>query len=449
MMCKNILLVNPWIYDFSAYDLWVKPLGLLYIASILRKNNYNVRLIDCLNPNHFLLQNEPHIKVPKRNTTGHGKFPKEEISKPYVLAKIKRRYKRYGITPAILIEELRLSPLPDLILITSMMSYWYTGVFDVIKIAKQIFPGVPVALGGIYVTLCPEHALKSGADFIISGEGEQKVLALLEKLFGNKTVFIPDANNLDSIPYPAFDLLPVKEQYPILTSRGCPYNCTYCASHLLHMNFRQRDPINVVDEISFWQKNEGIKHFAFYDDALLVNPEEMAIPMLEEIIQRNLSCQFHCPNGLHLSEITGKMCKLLQRAGFRTIRFGFESSNISIQIDTGGKVNNEQLTIAVRYLKEAGYKSHEIGVYLLCGLPGQDAAEMLDSIRYVKSCGARPIIAEYSPIPGTALWESAVNSSPFDIKGEPLFHNNSLLPCQSEKLTFEMYQELKLITRMR
>ncbi|MGZ3597957.1 MAG: hypothetical protein ACXWMS_10390, partial [Syntrophales bacterium] len=184
-----------------------------------------------------------------------------------------------------------------------------------------------------------------------------------------------------------------------------------------------------------------------YDDALLVNPHERAIPMLKEIIRRGLTCQFHCPNGLHISQVTPELSKLMYRAGFATVRFGFESSNPLTQLSTGGKVNNDQLQAGIRYLTESGYKSEDIGIYLLCGLPGQEAAEVSDSIRHVQSRGARPIIAEYSPIPGTALWESAVNASHFDLKREPLFHNNSLLPCSSEKLTPEMYRDLKMMTR--
>ncbi len=447
-MKKSILLINPWIYDFAAYDFWIKPLGLLYIASLLRKNGFNVRFIDCLNPYHPQSKQESNNKLPKRNDSGHGKFPKEIISKPYPLRDIKRRYNRYGITPDIFVAELNLSGRPDLILVTSMMSYWYPGVFDLIKITKQKFPDIPIALGGIYVTLCPDHALKSGADYTMPGEGEKNLPVLLKEIFGVDTIFAPDLKNLDSLPYPALDLLPAIYQVPILTSRGCPFKCTYCASHILYRNFRQRDPIKVVDEISFWNKNFDVNHFSFYDDALLVNAEEMAIPMLKEIIKRRLSCQFHCPNGLHLSEITQTLSGLMYRSGFRTIRFGFESSNMLTQEYTGGKVNNEQLKTAVAYLKEAGYTSKELGVYLLCGLPGQEASEVKDSIRYVQSCGARPIISEYSPIPGTAMWESSVDVSPFDLEGEPLFHNNSLLPCRSDKLTFQMYQELKMMTRI-
>jgi len=448
LMKKNIVLINPWIYDFAAYDLWMKPIGLLYIASVLRRNGHHVQLIDCLNPFHPLLKMENNIKLFKRNNSGHGKLPKEKIPKPEPLRRINRNYNRYGITPNILIEELKSCNRPDLILVTSMMTYWYPGVFDVINIIKQMYQDIPIILGGIYVSLCPEHALSSGADFTVSGEGEKIIPAIIKDLFGIEPLFTPDPDNLDSLPYPAFDLLPVKEQFPVLTSRGCPYRCTYCASNLLNRNFRQRDPVKVVEEIDFWHRHYGVKHFSFYDDALLVNTEELAVPMLEEIIKRKLPCQYHCPNGLHLREITGKVSRLMYRAGFKTLRFGFESSNMTTQINTGGKVNNEQLETAVGHMMEAGYKSEDIGIYLLCGLPGQEAPEVLESIRYVQSCGARPIIAEYSPIPGTDLWESAVNTSQFDIKGEPLFHNNSLLPCQNEKLTFDMYQKLKLATRI-
>ena len=446
-MSKSILLINPWIYDFAAYDSWIKPLGLLYIASFLLKNGYEVNLIDCLDPLHPEIKNETRITLPRRKSSGHGKYPKENIHKPEALKNISRRYNRYGITPRIFKEALTRCKRPDMIIITSMMTYWYPGVFEVIRMVRDVIPSVPIILGGNYVTLCPEHASRSGADFTISGEGERHIPKLLKDIFGEDPSFMPDFNDLDSYPYPALELISCKDQFPILTSRGCPYRCTYCASHLLNNNFRRRDPLKVVDEITFWNKSFGIRHFSFYDDALLVNPEEMAIPMLREIIRRQLSCQFHCPNGLHLREITEELGSLMFHAGFRTIRFGFETVNLKRQAETGGKVSNEELRKAVIHLKKAGYQTREIGVYLLCGLPDQTASEVRDSIHYVLSCGAKPIIAEYSPIPGTALWDASVQASSYDITGEPLYHNNSLLPCQGEQLTLEMYRELKLLTR--
>jgi radical SAM superfamily enzyme YgiQ (UPF0313 family) len=446
-MKRNVLLINPWIYDFAAYDLWIKPIGLLYIASVLRNNGYIVQFLDCLNQTHPELKNDLRIKLSEKRISGHGKFPKESISKPVALKGIRRNYNRYGITPRIFINELNKCIKPDMVFITSMMTYWYPGVKEVIHLVKNVFPDTPVVLGGNYVTLCKEHASSLGADFVVPGEGETQIYSLLKSLSGDELSDIPDHHNLDSYPYPAFDLLPFSDQIPIVTSRGCPFHCSYCASHILYKDFRRRDPFKVVDEIFFWNTHFGIRHFSFYDDALLVCPEEFAIPMLKEIIRRNISCHFHCPNGLHLHAITDDLSTLMFQAGFKTIRFGFETSNKKRQIMTGGKVTNEHLKEAVTHLKRAGYQSQDVGIYLLCGLPGQEAEEVRESIEYVKSCGAKPIITEYSPIPGTSLWEEAVKASSFDIVGEPLFHNNSLLPCQWEKLTFDMYQELKLMTR--
>ena len=445
-MRKKIILINPWIYDFAAYDFWIKPLGLLYLASFLRKNGCQTELIDCLDPWNPKMREGSPAHAPRRFPSGHGKYFKEIIAKPVPLRGIPKNYHRYGITPQIFRQQLLNLSHPDMIVITSMMTYWYPGVFEAISIVKELLPEAPVVLGGNYVSLCPEHASLSGADFLLAGEGEEKLPALFGKIWGNELEFLPDAGNLDSYPYPTYDLISHPDQLPILTSRGCPFNCTYCASGLLNPRFRRRNHENVFREILFWHQKSAVKNFSLYDDAFLVNPEEMAIPLLKEIIRHRLPCQFHCPNGLHLHEITDEIAGLMFNAGFKTIRFGFETADAGRQKETGAKVTSSDLKNAIGYLKKAGYQGREIGIYLLCGLPGQSAKEVRESILFVQSCGARPILAEYSPIPGTALWDAAVKVSPFNIAEEPLYHNNSLLPCRGENFTLEMYRSLKLLT---
>ena len=361
---------------------------------------------------------------------------------------MERNYSRYGTTPAAFRKILKQIPRPDLICVTSMMTYWYPGVFDAIRILKEAFPGSPLILGGVYAALCPEHASGSGADVVVSGEGEARLPEILKKILDDDCGFLTDPGDLDTYPYPAFDLAVLREQISLLTSRGCPFRCGYCASHLLHEGFRRRKPDKVADEIEYWHKSFGVRHFSFYDDALLVRPDELAIPLFEEIITRGLSCHFHCPNGLHLSEITPELGRLMLRAGVRTLRFGFETSDAVRQRETGGKVSNENLHRAVAYLTEAGYRPVDIGIYLLCGMPGQSAAEVRESIAYVLQCGARPILAEYSPIPGTVLWNDAVREAADPISLEPLFQNNSLLPCRNRNLTYEMYRHCQAMTRI-
>jgi radical SAM superfamily enzyme YgiQ (UPF0313 family) len=446
-MIHKALFINPWIYDFAAYDFWNKPIGLLYLASLLRMNGVHVSFVDCLDPYHPDLQCERPSLMPKRKASGEGTYCRQLIPRPDPLKVVQLNYHRYEITPDVFLKSVKSMPVPDIVMITSMMTYWYPAVFAMVHLVHQTFPGVPVVLGGNYVTLCPEHASRSGAEFTMAGPAELSIPMLLKSLYNQDMRFLPDHNNLDSYPYPAFDLIRHPDQVPIMASRGCPYRCGYCASRLINNRFRRRDPIRVVDEIEHWHIRLDIRHFSLYDDAFLIDPDSMAVPLLKELIRRNLPIQFHFPNGLHLRDVTPELGNLMFNAGFKTIRFGFETSDGQRQTSTGKKVDNQELIDAVLQLIRAGYHTDDIGVYLLCGLPGQSAEEVMESIRFVRSCGARPIIAEYSPIPGTGLWKEAVDSSPYPIALEPLFQNNSLLPCRNDSLTYEMYQALKLTCR--
>ncbi|MCX7950134.1 MAG: radical SAM protein [Treponemataceae bacterium] len=232
-----------------------------------------------------------------------------------------------------------------------------------------------------------------------------------------------------------------------MTSRGCPFRCSYCASHVLFSGFLQRAPVDIYDELVHWHRRMGVCNFSFYDDAFLINSPRMAIPLLRMIERFHPDFRFHCPNGIHLRALTPEIARLFKVTGFQTLRFGFETADVRRQWDTGGKVFTEELLQGVSYLREAGYTGPEIGVYCLCGLPGQTAEEVFATVRYVKELGARPIIAEYSPIPQTALWEEAKAASPYPLEKEPLYHNNTLLPCRDVTLDEKTYREIKTFTR--
>ncbi len=431
MRGRRVLLVNPWIYDFAAYDLWAKPLGLLYLGSLLRRNGCEVELLDCLAE-----------EQPRPKPGGHGKFRREIIEKPDALKDVPRHYARYGMRVEAFQARLSRMERPDVVLVTSLMTYWYPGVFEAIRRSKSAFPDSPVVLGGIYATLCHAHARSfSGADYVIAGEGEIEVLKLLSGLWGVAPEFVPDMTDLDALDYPCFDLVQALRYVCIQTSRGCPLQCTYCAAHLLSHGLRRRSPKKVLEELAFWNRR-GVQDFAFSDDALLFEPEGFALPLLRDLMRRDHAVHFHCPNGLHVRSISQEVARSMKAAGFVTIRLGLETTWPERQAATGAKVTNAEFREAVENLGRAGYTAEDIGVYLLCGLPHQGADEVRSAIDLVKACGATPILAEYSPIPGTGLWEEAVKSSPFPISAEPLYQNNSILPCRWEGLTYAMNQDL-------
>lgn len=440
----HILVINPWIYDFAAHDLWSKPLGLLLLAGFLRAHGYRLSLVDCLDIHDPRLKEATGVKPATRRSFGTGKFYRTKIPKPPALQQFSRSYYRFGITPEIFEERLLAEPKPDAVLVTSTMTYWYPGVQESILLVKEHFPEVPFVLGGIYASLCPEHATSnSGADYVLPGPGEARILQLLEKLTGHSTEKPSHRVAFNGLPWPAFDLLPQLEYICTLTSRGCPFRCPYCASDLLYPQFVRRNPIQVVDELEYWYERYSVVNVAFYDDALLVDAGKHLLVLLAEVRRRKLPIQFHTPNGVHVSGLNGEVCEALFHSGFRTVRLGLETGDEERQQQLGAKVKPGAFSSAMTNLTRAGFQSDQIGVYLLCGLPGQDPAEVAESIRIVREHGARPYLAEYSPIPGTRFWSEAVRCSPFDLANEPLYHNNSILPCQSGRFGLEELQELK------
>jgi radical SAM superfamily enzyme YgiQ (UPF0313 family) len=433
-----LLLVNPWIHDFAAYNLWSAPLGLLTLAGFLRLAGFPVQVLDALGGE---AGNRDH------QSFGTGKFLRSRIPKSQALKDIPRPYHRYGISPETFRQKLKESPSPALILVTSHMTYWYPGVQETIAHLKTVYPKVPVVLGGIYATLLKEHAIReSGADQVLPGRDIEEVPGFIYHYLGlGEPPDIPSQSQ--GRGYPAFDLLSNRGFVAIQTSRGCPYHCPYCASSFLTPVFQARDPDAVIREILFWHRKLGIQDFALYDDAFLVKSEDHALPLLKEMASLNLPVRFHTPNALHVKKISKEMACALKKAGFETIRLGLEWADPTIHQQYGGKVGRGDFERAVKNLKAAGFQAHQLGTYLLVGLPGQEESEILESIDYVRSFGLRPYLSEYSPLPHTPLWEEAVRNSRYDLIREPLFHNNSLWPCLKD-FSWEKVQQIKQRERL-
>jgi hypothetical protein len=439
-MKGRVLLVNPWIYDFAAYCEWSEPLGLLSIAAVLQESGYRVNLIDCLDRHHPRLPTRP-----REDAYGCGTFPKTIIQKPPVLSHVPRRYGRYGLPVELFEEELHSQPHPDVIMVTSGMTYWYPGPFEAIKRAQACFPDVPVVLGGTYATLCYAHARdNSGADYVIRGEGELQALQLVDNLTGSTSNYTRFASGLGSLPRPLHELRRNQAYVAIETSRGCPLHCTYCASSLLHpQGFRRKDPRRVADETEYCHRQLGMRDFAFYDDALLVDADKHVHVILDAILERRLNCRFHTPNGLHVDRIDEGLATKMHDAGFKTVRLGLETSDGVEQVRTGAKMTNQGFQQAVRNLQMAGFESSEITAYVLMGLPGQPLKQVLDSVAFVHECGIQAQVALFSLIPGTVEWERAVQQWGFDSQADPLFHNNSIYPFPWNPTSFADFEEVK------
>lgn len=439
----RILCVNPWIHDFAAYDVWATPVGLLVLASLLKEKGFSTGFIDCLSRFHPKSAQKTY-----ESKQGRGPYIKTRIPQPEGLENIKRRYSRYGILPEWLREDLLKEQKPDLVFVTSMMTYWAGGVKETIAHVKDVWPDVPVVLGGIYATLCAEHARTySGADLVVEGPAESLIFDIVEKYTGVSTEIDRELSVLDNLPYPALDLQHKISHVPLLTGRGCPNRCAYCASGYLSPVFSRRSPANVVEEIIFWRSKYGVVDFAFYDDALLFSPETHIKLILKGLVDRKADVRLHTPNALHVRYMDDDMAFLMKRAGFYTIRLGVETTDFSERRGLDRKISENDFFKAAASLKKAGFERQQIGAYLLVGLPGQTFEEVEHSIREVLSAGLTPVLTYYTPIPHTALWEQAVQYSPWPVEKDPVFTNNSIWPCRWEGFSWNDLTRLKNLVR--
>ncbi|NPU99927.1 MAG: radical SAM protein [Brevinematales bacterium] len=414
-MKKRILLVNPHIEDFAAYDHFSKPLGLLRLAAYL-KPGFDLHFIDAMNRSH------PGLAGMKFRDNGTGHFYKTFIPKPAQLSDIPRRFKRYGLPDGLFRAALRDTPFrPDYIFITSAMTYWYTGVVYTIGLIREVFADTPIVLGGIYPSLMPEHAAMAvPVDYIVPHQRLARVLKHIGEMTGVE---------LNSVEYRAPEYGLTGEFYyaPVYTSLGCVYACAYCASNILG-GFEQFPPERVAEDILRLRKQYGVRHFAFYDDALFVNSGNHLDRILEILIRAGFDGKFYTPNGLHIRLLAARTARLMKESGFADIRLSLESSDPEFQQSQGAKATNREFENAIGILHTAGFGRKNIHVYTLVNIPGQDASGTGETMRYIFANGAVPRLAYYSPIPGTPDFRLAEKITPL---GDPLFHNNSVYMYRS------------------
>ncbi|HDY90078.1 MAG TPA: radical SAM protein [bacterium] len=436
----NILLINPWITDFAAYDFWIKPMGLLYVGAFLKERRHNVRLIDCMDRFQEGAVTDNKHDNRKYNT---GKFHREIIEKPECLKHVPRHYCQYGI-PVELFRKLVLEgQKPDAVLVSCVMTYWYPGAFKVISLIHEMLPGVPVILGGIYAILCADHARdNSDSDVVIIESSPLKIIESVESTVGNKGNGPVVSDAFGEWPEPDWGLYDNLKTAMILTTRGCPMNCTVCASKILFNGYECCDPEDAAQSI-INLAGMGIQDISFCDDALLIDTENHAVPLFRKLAASKTPVRLHSPNGLHVREITPEVARLMKKAGMVTIRLSLETASVDRAKDFSQKVSREEYKNAVDALYSAGYTPDDLGTYIIIGLPGQSMGEVFDSIEFVLDTGVKVKPALFSPVPGTVEFQRAVAAGMIKEDDDPVLHNNTLRTVDFWEEGVEGYRDFK------
>lgn len=321
---------------------------------------------------------------------------------------------------------------PNLVGVTST-SYGYKKAYDIVDIVKsseEVKEGCRVVIGGPHVSALGSRVLdESGAHFAVEGEGEFTLLELSRALeegrgdFGDikgliwrwkgQTVENADRSfimDLDALPFPAYERFDLERYFcyqerilPLVTSRGCPFRCTYCSVRLsMGPKFRPRTPENTVDELEYWSKR-GWSNFDFYDDNFSCHMER-AEKICDLILTRGLKIRWRLNNGVRVDRVTSHLLKKMEEAGCVLIAFGIESGNEEVLRRIRKSTPLQQIRQVVEMADEVGIEK-KIG-YFIVGPPGETYDKFMDSVRLAQSLPLDEVnFYNLVPYPGTELFQ--------------------------------------------
>lgn len=393
---KKLVLVRP---NYNSHII-TPPLGIGFLASYLKNQGINVKLIDGLRDN---LSNEKIL-------------------------------------------ETIIQDKPDAVGITCLSAF-YNEVIELSLMVKE--KGLPCFIGGVHPTFLPYKTLvDSKADYVVCGEGEIALTQLFKNNFNNKgikgvysqkdlkdekTLFekCEIIQNLDESPFPDWDQInpniypkaphgAIAKNFPIgiiTTTRGCPYECTFCASpHFYSRKIRYRSPENVLEEIKLLVNKYGVKEIHFEDDNLTLNRQHIE-KICNLILENNLKISWACPNGIRADKVDEDLIRLMKKSGCYYFAYGIESANEQILNNIKKRESIDTIRKSIEIADKCGISCQGFFIF---GLPGETKDTIEESINFAsKSRLSRAQFLILDVLPGCELWDS--------LKGQfvPNFAKNS------------------------
>jgi radical SAM superfamily enzyme YgiQ (UPF0313 family) len=416
------------------------PLGLAYIAGSLRKAGHELSIIDAV-----------------------AEAPEEVIQD-----ELDKSIFRLGLSPEDISK--RILPETQAIALTNLWSFSWPLVRRIIQQIRRDHPDLPIVCGGEHFSGLPELSMEQAPiDAIILGEGEEsavEVFAAIEKgqrefpeilsvcyREGGSLQGKPIRNerrvrrkDLDDIPWPAWDLFDIEtynkydlinglnmgKTIPILATRGCPYQCTYCSNPgMWTTRWYARTPSKVVDEIEFYVKTYGATNFPFQDlTAILKKP--WIIEFCNEILKRDLKISWQFPSGTRCEVIDDEVARLLRLTNGRSLAFAPESGSERTRKLIRKQMKEDSL---MRAVKASVKHKLNITAFIVIGFPHDTKEDLKETSRLARKLGRAGIddvaIGFFFPIPNTQLYQELMDQGRIDLSDKflltPIFANDEKL----------------------
>jgi radical SAM superfamily enzyme YgiQ (UPF0313 family) len=411
---RPICLVRPpavETFRFSSLSI-TPPLGLAYVAGALDAAGHDVRLVDAV------------TEAPHQHT---------------------RYFRGYlvGLRADQIVE--LLPDDPKLVGITVVFTHEWPSIVRLIEAIKARFPGVPVVLGGEHVTSMPEFCLlTSPADYLVLGEGEETLLELVDALdrgtppaelvgvaYRDGDEAVVNARrartlDIDDIAPPAWHLVDLDTYHenrwmggmysstksvPILATRGCPYQCTYCsAPNMWTPRWIPRDPKKVVDEIEHYMQTMGARNFPFQDLTAIIK-RDWILEFCRELLARGLDITWQMPTGTRSEAIDAEVAGLLRETNMISMAYAPESGSETTRQLIKKKMKSDRMFESMQAAVDAGLN---VMVFMVIGFPhdtDEHIGENLPFFERIAEIGINDAaVGFYMALPGTQIFESLYDS---------------------------------------
>ena len=414
----KIQLIHPPVY-LNVYAMTALrpslPLGLAYIAAALRKAGHDVSVLDAVG------------EAPDQVTPG-----------------LRKQISALGLTPEQIVE--RLDPTADAFGLTNMWSFSWPIVREIIQQMKAAHPAIPIVCGGEHFTGLPEFSMQeSPIDFIVLGEGEEGGAELFDAMAkgtasdadyaqiqgiwyrdaaGTATKSLADrarTKAVDDIPWPAWDLFDINTYderklvtgihygmtVPIMATRGCPYQCTYCSNaNMWGTRWYARNAVDVVDEIEHWHKTYGAANFPFHDLTAILK-KDWVLGFCKELHNRGLheKITWQLPSGTRVEVIDDEVAEWLAKTNGKSLNYAPESGSEATRKRIKKQMKDKALFRAV---KAAAKHKLVVASFFVAGFPEDTRDDLKKTVKLARKLARLGItdmaFGFFFPIPNTELY---------------------------------------------
>lgn len=463
------LLVQPPVYDTQYYAEWSMPSGLLKVATWLRELGYDIRLVDCLYPDasggvkHEIRKVVQVCSTVEWSLSDYRSMVKERTGRTTIELPPHHRYKfEFGL-PLHAVESL-LAPteqqafvederwVPDEVWVTSIMTYWCESTRDTVLLMKRLYPAARIRIGGIYPTLAPHHlrhALAAaghdfevvrGRDLTVEGSRGSSVVRNCDCIVTGE---IPGASNanLDFECYREMTrLLEGEERLPkyaiLTTSRGCPFDCAYCAQKAYNegsLKVRIRSAGDTFAEIRHKYHTYGVHEVAFYEDNFLLEKPnvERLLRLLIQHKDEMPHLKLYAPEGIEVRLLHQDLefVKLMRESGFDSVYLPLETMSRDVTKAWNRRHSHAGLFEgAVKICQEANFRLHdmEVNAFVLFGMPDENLTDVVNTMFYAAEMVGGLVPMLFTPVPGSIMFEQ-FEEYLFEEMGFDLHHLNGKL----------------------